>query len=595
MSDQEGTSSKSHRGTRYDVLLAEAVPELVRVNAFRLTQLPVSATQREIARQVEKIRMAEKLGVSTGTSGGLMPVPGGADADILRNALQRLRDPEKHLIDELFWFWPLENGGADDLALTALSADDREAAARLWVAAHGDGGRRGSVALHNLAVLALVGVVDSEFEERDGVLNAERRKTLPDLWKVTFERWAELRKTPVFWTAMKKRVEQINDPRLTEDVVWNVRKTLPEALAGLAARLAVSLWSAGRADACRRILEALWASDLPQADVKRAVRSAVHPIRKRLKANIDKADAEVRHDSSGNRPLEIAKRLLEQCEPLLLVIDAALPKGDPTRTGLHDDIAQSVLRFTVAWVNATDNFQGAKTWVERALKIAEGDAALERIRENQRINNENLAVKGQQEQTTRLRSPAYTPNSAAPQKERGGCLTCGVVIGIIVVIIVILSAIANSCSGSSSSSSSSSSGYSSSVSDQSSSDYSSSGSGSGSSSSTVSSGKPFAGYWERSELNDLFKRVWAAHGATPQTLKKAYPSLSRKLNRLERQIRQWLRDYDTYAGTQRVAREGARFAAATAAWYADPFSDSKFNAYKRAFDVFERHYRGWSP
>ena len=64
---EKSTASKSHRGTRYDVLLAEAVPELVRVNAFRLTQLPVTATQREIGRQVEKVRMAEKLGVAAGS------------------------------------------------------------------------------------------------------------------------------------------------------------------------------------------------------------------------------------------------------------------------------------------------------------------------------------------------------------------------------------------------------------------------------------------------------------------------------------------------------------------------------------------------
>jgi len=480
--------SKSHRGTRYDALLAEAVPELVRVNAFRLTQLPVSATQREIGRQVEKVRMAEKLGVSAGTADGLMPVPGGADADMLRAALQRLRDPEKHLIDELFWFWPLENGNSDDEGLAALSADDRRAAATLWMAAQEDGGRRGAVALHNLAVLALVGVVDSELEERDGALDDERRKMLPGLWKAAFERWSALRKTPVFWTAMQTRVEQIDDPRLNEDVVWNLRKTLPEALASLAARLAVSLWSAGKTDACRRILTALWASGLSQADVKRAVRSAVDPLRTRLKANIDKADAEFRQDKSGNKPLELAKRLLEQCEPLLLVIDAALPKGDAARTGLHDDLAMSIQMYTIVWVNGTSNYQGAKTWIARSLKIAEGQAALEQIRENQRINNENVDIAKENRQASSARTPTYTPGPMAPQKERGGCLTCGGIIAIIVVVIVVLSAIANSCDNSNSSSSSgSSSDYSSSLYDLTSGLSPSDSSGDGSSSSGSSS------------------------------------------------------------------------------------------------------------
>ena len=391
MPDGEEASSGSRRGSRYAVLLAEALPELVRVNAFRLTQLPVTATQREIARQVEKTRMAEKLGVAAEADAGSMPIPGGVDADALHNALQRLRDPEKRLIDEVFWFWPLDGGSVDDPGLAALQSDDRRAAAMHWMAVQEGGGPSGAIALHNLAVLALVGAVDSEIDECNGVLDAERRKVLPHLWKVTFERWNALRKAPPFWTALKRRVRQIDDPRLSDEVVWDIRKTLPEALANIAAHLAVSLSAAGKPEACRRVFAALWASDMPQADVKRAARAGIEPIRTRLRASLDAAKRDVKKDRSGRRPLDASTRMLEQCEPLLQVVDVALPKQDPTRSGLHDDVALALRGIVVAWVNQSGDHQAVSAWLERALKLAEGEAAKERIQGDIRANRGILA------------------------------------------------------------------------------------------------------------------------------------------------------------------------------------------------------------
>ena len=63
MVDESSAARTPQRGVRHEPLLAEAAPEIYRLNAFRVTQLPVNATQLEVTRQVRKIRMCEKIGV----------------------------------------------------------------------------------------------------------------------------------------------------------------------------------------------------------------------------------------------------------------------------------------------------------------------------------------------------------------------------------------------------------------------------------------------------------------------------------------------------------------------------------------------------
>lgn len=235
MSRDDKASGGSRRGSRYELLLAESVPEILQRNAFRLTQLPTTATQREVDRQVERVRMAEKLGVPL-EAGGLLPVPGGVGAEALREAVQRLRDPQKRLIDELFWFWPLKDGDRDDPGLAALRSGALTQADAVWVEAGGDGGQRAAIAVHNRAVLALVGALDAGLNAA-----AERQEASSEGWSKALELWDEARRTAPLWTTLARRVEDIGDPRLTAEIVWDIRQTLPECLASIAANLGASL------------------------------------------------------------------------------------------------------------------------------------------------------------------------------------------------------------------------------------------------------------------------------------------------------------------------------------------------------------------
>src|SRR5437870_5204879 len=94
-----------------DALLKGLKPDLYRRNGFRLAQLRADAAPRDVARRLEKFKLQAKLGAAPEPVRGplaLLPPP---DLDAIREAVERLNDPEVRLLDEFFWFSP-ESVGA---------------------------------------------------------------------------------------------------------------------------------------------------------------------------------------------------------------------------------------------------------------------------------------------------------------------------------------------------------------------------------------------------------------------------------------------------------------------------------------------------
>src|SRR5437868_8517251 len=142
-----------------EVLVRALTPDLYRVNAFRMAQLPATASQRDISRRLEKLTMLTKLGGGVELPRGPLSLQPAPDLDAVRHAVERLRDPETRLVDEFFWFWP-ETPAAEtpDEALAALDRGDVAAARKRWQAVAPGGG----TAVHNLAVLAHLLALDLE-------------------------------------------------------------------------------------------------------------------------------------------------------------------------------------------------------------------------------------------------------------------------------------------------------------------------------------------------------------------------------------------------------------------------------------------------
>jgi hypothetical protein len=265
-------------------LLRGVRPDLYRVNAFRLTQLPASATEREISRQLERIKMMARLGGGTLPAGPL-PLQPPPDLDAMRAATERLRDPEVRLLDEFFWFWSEQSNPAQhDAALGALGRGDLASARRTWQEALRSASPSG-VALHNLAVLAHLLALDLEHRPAllgkplDGYLSRLRDQS----WLDALHHWKELLGHEGFWQRLRERIVELNEPQLSIDRADRIRAELPAALLGINAELAVQATEEGDLVTAARHRQLMSQSGFDAIDLDNALRWAVKPLRERIK------------------------------------------------------------------------------------------------------------------------------------------------------------------------------------------------------------------------------------------------------------------------------------------------------------------------
>src|ERR1700741_1326695 len=108
-SDSQSSTNWSSEGpmsTDCVPLLDVAHLNIYRENAFRITGLPVDATIKEIARHADMLKQMEELGYGEKANPGALALDPPPNIEQIREAIQRLKEPERRLIDEFFWFWP---------------------------------------------------------------------------------------------------------------------------------------------------------------------------------------------------------------------------------------------------------------------------------------------------------------------------------------------------------------------------------------------------------------------------------------------------------------------------------------------------------
>ncbi|MGH3375759.1 MAG: hypothetical protein ACRDP6_13560 [Actinoallomurus sp.] len=348
-------------------VLQDAGPEIYQENAFRITGLTVNATVRDIRRQTEKLEVMARLGT---TSGATAPLLGEApDVAEMRQATQRLRDPVRRLMDELFWFWPTEGGsGADDIALAALRRGDLDAARQSWQTVRP--GPAKSIAAHNLAVLAHARALGH------GGIDAESRK----LWTEAFQTWRAVVADDAFWLLLEARVRELADPRLDPGTARRTRTALPWALLSISGGLAVRAHRDGRGSDAAAHVALMRASGFEAATVDDVLRRAVEPDTARVRSAGETAEQAVNAEPAKGS--ELTTRFLDQADPLLGLLNATLSVDDPVLRGVRDEVAVRVLRCIVGYGNATDDWLTTRTTLERALPLAVSPSLRDRIEQN---------------------------------------------------------------------------------------------------------------------------------------------------------------------------------------------------------------------
>lgn len=363
------------------LLRESATPELYYRNGFRVLELPVDASTKDVNRRRQMVEMAATNGVplppGPGRSFPLDPAP---DEFTVRDAVQRLGDPERRLVDEFFWFWPHEQGRSkSDQGLQHLAQGDHERASEIWSQQEANQSVS-HVSTHNLAVLHHLLALQWENHARSNKVNGDEQKNIEQLWNRAFRRWQKLLDEEGFWSRLTARVREFADPRLTAGTVRRLRAALPAALLSINARLALNAVEQGKTDSAARLVGVIRKSGFPEDAIKDGLRQAVEPVRSRIKA-LCKA-AENAAESDPVHADKACRSLLADATPLLGGLDCLLPAGDPTRDVAHDDVAEQALRCQVAFAKKTHNWRVSVELLESAAIVAASDSVSKKLKEN---------------------------------------------------------------------------------------------------------------------------------------------------------------------------------------------------------------------
>lgn len=362
-----------------EALLKVATPELYRQNAFRVLGLPVNVTLREIERHRKKREIMAKLNIDSSgrKQGGYLPLDPPPDRDLIRQAVEHLREPEKRLIDEFFWFWPLTAGLAEDKALEPLSRQNIDEALNIWKKNEKEGC---SVSTHNLAVFHHLAVLDMEKDSAGETLSGEELDRCQLLWKSAFEEWQKLLENVKFWSLLTDRIRVVNDPRLTSETARDIYSSLPKALLLINAKLAVRAAEEDK-DTVERHILLMKQSGFEERTIKDVLHEAASPIRERIKILC----ASVTHKAEENpqQANQLLRSLLEKTMPWLQAIDILLPNSSVVRETLHDEVAETVRSCTVIYGNETADWKECLWLIEQTLKIAIGTSLRINLRKDQ--------------------------------------------------------------------------------------------------------------------------------------------------------------------------------------------------------------------
>lgn len=366
-------------------LLRLAQAGLYRENTFRITGLPVEASEREIKRHADKMRLMEELGQGDASSAFAFPLTPPPSTGQIRDALRRLTDPEHRLLDEFFWFWPREAGqGTTDPAVQAILSGDSQKAHELWREWESDP-TANHIARHNLAVLYHLSALDWTTHQFQGTLAPEDEREVETYWAESLPRWEQVAGDDRIWDFVRSRVRTLDDPRLTTGFVRRMRSSLFIAINKINAETAVTFsergnprWAAIHARLSRR-------GSLPQ-DASRAAELALTPIASRVAQHL--ATAATHTEKEAGRTAA-ARTLLDACKPLLETFLLFHEPGSKSVDAVFNDVANNanthlVVAHKITKDNATflallneailfASSPDTRTLIEGNIKVAESN------------------------------------------------------------------------------------------------------------------------------------------------------------------------------------------------------------------------------
>jgi hypothetical protein len=362
----------------------------------------VDATIRQITKHADNLKLMEDLGRGESVHTAAFALKPPPTVDKIRDAIQKLKDPERRIVDELFWFWPERFGeSASDPAIRALAAGDAETALKIWTAKETNP-TDGHVAMHNIAVLWHLVALEWEKYEKGKELDHTQREEIIRYWSDAFKRWEHLVEDDLLWETVSARVKQIDDARLTCGFVRRMRGTLPEALDKINAELAFHYAEHGRTDLARLHIHFMRETNQGLDNVEKTAEIVLAPASTRLKEQIQRARQ--RADKNPADAANAARELLEQARRSLALFDLFFGKDSEVRNELSDEVAALCNQLPVAFHEATGDDKTCLEILKAALPFATSIELRQQIEKNIGTLSGNLAFKKLEPVYTLLRA-----------------------------------------------------------------------------------------------------------------------------------------------------------------------------------------------
>lgn len=398
--DDLSVVSESASPESFALLMEIASPQIYRGNAFRVTGLAITASNREVDRHLDKLKKLQNQGRNLSPDGPLplRPIP---DSDRVREAAQRLKDTERRLIDEFFWFWPTDWNQAIDPELNELlKKEEIELAATVLMQQETGLGKWSAV--HNLAILFHAVALDLEFESTSRQLTDGELDKRNDCWLLAFKYWRELASDDSFWNYFSRRVAQLDDPRLSAKPI---RVSLQLALATIVAKLAERAADTNNSIEVSTYLHLLQNSAISQHTVDEALNRVVQPLRDRVNCLCEGAKNSAASDVSQTD--RFVQELLTTSTPLLEKMTCLISESQTTShqvllDGAYDEVALLVQKMLGPYVNLTHQHEICIQYLEQAALLVKSDSLKERIRESLEIVRHNLEIARQEAEERRI-------------------------------------------------------------------------------------------------------------------------------------------------------------------------------------------------
>lgn len=387
-------------------LLNVCTPSVYRNNAFRITGLTVDASNRDIKRRIDDLKHAEELGDAEDEHShayALTPTPSIAQ---IREAAQTLQDPERRIVEEFFWFWPLKWGESkSDPAISTMLNGDNTTAFNCWMEilnGHNVDANKGEksliriretdpnsivVAKHNLAVMFHLVALDSEHNALESDYDKAVLDRISNYWRTSFKWWEQLSEDEIYWSLVTERIRMLDDPRLTTGFARRMRSTFPEALDKINAMLAISFAQRNKLSHAANHIQYMKETHQGQDNISKTLASVTQPLKTRVASTVERARSEVKRQPKN--AAKLASELMQTVTEPLHIILMILPADDHERIDICDSVADTCLECQIAYTKETEDWSKGLEILNEALKFAASAGVKSRIVENHKIVSKN--------------------------------------------------------------------------------------------------------------------------------------------------------------------------------------------------------------